>query len=243
MPLDCAGRSDYKAGVFAVPRLTPGVKRLLISLFGAFVVELILENFVGFPVFALLSLNLTGLNVASLWQVFTYAWVQPPGPGSVLSILIGLLFLWWILAPFEERYGSKRLYQVFAVGVISGSLPPLLLSLISGPYPPLFGFNYALGGGIAAFAYSLRGRGRLSLFGIVEMKPMTLVYVVIGFDVLYFIASGNVAALVAGLGAIGGCISFVRWITRPRGGRKRPSKRRPFQVISGGEDERPKWLN
>ncbi len=239
--------------MFSFPRLTPVVKKLLIGLFGFFVLELILTNWVGgVNVFGLLALDPAHPGLATLWQLVTYVLVWPPGPGSVLNILIALLFTWWVLSPFEESFGGRRTMQLSAVAILSASLPALVAGfLFQRPGEALYGCNAILIAAIVAFAYSLRGRGQLSLFGVLPMRPMVLIWVVVGFSVLMFLASMNLVSLVADLGAVGGGILFVKWMTRPRRPKRRaPRGRRgghePFSVISGGrkdDDERPRWLN
>lgn len=239
--------------MFSFPRLTPLVKRLLIGLLAFFVLQLILQNWVGgIPVYGLLALDHQHPGIATIWQVLTYVLVWPPVPGSVVNFLIALIFLWWVLAPFEERFGARRTAQLGVFAILAAAIPALVVGLVfPRGEPPLHGLNPILLGAIAAYAYSLRGRGQLSFFGVIPMQPMTLVWIVVGISVLLFLADMNVTSLVADLGAIGGGILFVRWMSRPRrprtkkksGGRARPKG--PFSVIQGGreDDEKPRWLN
>lgn len=234
--------------VFAFPRLTPVVRKLLFLFLGAFVLELLLERWAGVPVYGALALTPAAPGVHTAWQVVTYALVWPPGPQSVLPLLIGLVFLWWMMAPFEERFGPRRTWQLALVGVLSASLPALLVGvLLPQPYP-LSGFDAILLATISAFAWSLRHHGQLMLFGVIPMRAIHLILLVVGVSVLFFIASGNVLDLVADLGAVGGGIGFVEWMTRPpqRRARRAGAKRRkksPFKVVRGGNDEGKHWLN
>jgi len=241
-------------GVFRFPPLTPFVKKLLIGLLGAFVVTLVLEVWVGVPVTALLALDATKPGIWTAWQLFTYVLVWPAGPGSVFPVLIGLVFMWWILAPFEQRFGSKRVAQLCVVTTITASIPAFVVGLLFSA-PPLYGFGPIIIGGIAAFAWTLPKDGSLSLFGVFPMKPIHLIGLVIGISLIMFLASMNVMDLVADLGSVGGGILFVKWMARPPVKRDKPKRnggrRRPpagWQVIDGGEDdddddERPRWLN
>lgn len=238
------------------PRLTPFVKKLLIGLLSIYIGELVLQNWLGVGVFEVLALNHGALSPATLWQVLTYVVVAPPGPQHVVGVLIGLVFLWWILAPFEERFGVRRTAQLTVVAALSASVPALLASqglLLAGVqrlFPPLYGTNPVMLAAVAGFAESLRGRGTLSFFGAIPMQPKHLIYVVIGLSVLFFLASGNVVELVADLGAVAGGMGFVRWISRPR----RPSHQAPgrrsasLRVLPGSgnkpsSNKPPRWLN
>lgn len=237
--------------MFRLPRLTPLVKKLLIGLFAFFVLTVILEKWVGVPVVALLALNPVDLGLPTLWQPVTYVFVTPPE--QVLSLLIGLLFLWWVLAPFEERYGSRRTVQLCLVAALFGSIPAIVFGQAMPTHAGhLYGFNGIILAAIAAYAWSLRHISTpLMVFGILPMRPVHLIVAVVGLSVLFFLINMNVTNLVADIGSVAGGILFVQWMTRPRG-RKGPSPKKkgprreiPFQVIQGGQsdDDRPRWLN
>ena len=64
--------------MFSFPPLTPVVKRLIITLFGAFVLELLLENFAGIPVIKTLAFDPVDLGPLSLLQLVSYVLIQNP---------------------------------------------------------------------------------------------------------------------------------------------------------------------
>lgn len=244
-------------GSFAVqfPRLTPLVRKLLIVLGGTYVATLILQNWVGLPIFEFLALNHRTLRLATLWQMLTYPLAMPSGPQHVFGILINLVFFWLIMAPFEERYGERRTAQLTMVATVGASFPALLVGQTvaaagaASLYPPMYGTNPILLAAIAAFAYALRGRGTLSLFGVVPMQPVHVIYLVLGLSVLFFLASGNAVELVADFGAVGAGLLFMRWLSRPPRRRRTSSRRQaaggtPFRVYDGGGASKPpRWLN
>ncbi|MFW5877108.1 MAG: hypothetical protein ACOCXM_10260 [Myxococcota bacterium] len=236
--------------VFAFPRLTPVVRKLLFLFLGAFVLELLLDRWAGVPLYQLFALAPGAVGVETLWQLATHVLVWPPDAGSVLPVLIGLVFLWWMMAPFEERFGGRRTWQLALVGTFSASVPALLVGLLMPQPYRLSGFNPILLSTIAAFAWSLRHRGHLMLFGVVRMKAVHLIFLVVGVSLLFFLASGNVLDLVADLGAVGGGMGFIEWMSRPPGRRRRPSRgqkkrKAPFKVVQGGgsNGDGPRWLN
>lgn len=211
--------------------------------------ELILMNFVGIPIFDLLALNASNLGFATLWQIFTYVLVDHPS--AVLSLLFGLLFIWLILSPFEIVYGSKRTMQLCAVGVLSGSISAVVVqTVISGVSlgpSGLYGSHTIAYAGMAAMATTMRGR-KMSLFGLFSMTSNQLLLLLVGLSVLMFLASKNLAMLTGSLGAIAGGVWFIRWISRPRSSRRTrsQSKSSPFKVIKGGQSSNskpPTWLN
>ncbi len=232
---------------FAFPPLTGFVKQLIITLLAAFVIELVLMNFVGIPVFAWLALNTGDVGFQTLWQMVTYALVEDPT--GVFSMLIGLLFIWLIVSPFEANFGRRRTMQLCATGVLFASIPAVVVGVLLpwlAPGPSiLFGSHPIAYAGIAAMATTMRGR-KLSLFGLFSMSSNQLLLLMAGLSLLVFLASKNLAMLIGSLGSIAGGVWFVNWMTRPRTRARPKSRGRGFKVISGGradEDKPPKWLN
>ena len=237
--------------MFRLPRLTPFVKKLLIGLFGAFIGSVVLENWLDVPVGRLLALQTADLGWPTLWQVITYPAYYPPQ--AVVSLLLSLVFLWWMLAPFEERYGARRTLQLTLTAILSGGLAVLLMGLLGfgQPNEVLFGSNVVILAAIAAFVWPMRHqRTPISVFGVLPMRPIHLLYGIVGLSFLFFLANRHAAQFVADLGAIAGGIGFVDWMTKPRsrggsrgGGNK--TKKRKFDVIQGGihPDDKPRWLN
>ncbi len=232
--------------MFRFPPLTPFVKKLLIALFGAWIAQILLQNWLGVPVFEALALHTAGLGVHTLWQIGTHVFAAPTGPQYVFSMLITLLFLWWMLAPFEQRFGQKRTIQLCVIAALSSATLGILVGLFLANPQPLFGAQAILLGSIAAFAWSYRGQGRMSFFGVIDMKPVHIIYLVLALSTLMFITSGNGVSFAADLGAIGGGMGFIEWLRRPptrRRRRKRKKKKGSLDVIAGGRTDEPRWLN
>lgn len=233
--------------MFAFPRLTPVVRLLLFVCGGSYLGTILLQQWAGVPVFQLLALRPRDVGIHTVWQLFTYVLVWPPDPGHVLSFLIAILFLWLMLAPFEERFGPRRTVQLAVVALLAAGVPALLVGQVApaGPRQVLYGLQPILLGTLAAFAWSLRGRGRILFFGVIPMQALTVLYVALGISLLLFLTSKSWVGLAADLGAIGGGMGFVQWMTRPPGRRRPTTPRRPkgnhFKVVRGGQDRR--WLN
>ena len=233
--------------MFRFPPLTPFVKKLLIVLFATWILQILLQNWGGVPMFALFALDTSNPGVHTLWQLVTHVFAFPTGPQAVFSMLIMLVFLWWMLAPFEQRFGQKRTLQLCVVSTLSAATLGLLVGLVAPNASPLFGAQAIVLGTIAAFAWSYRGQGRMSFFGMIDMKPEHIIYVVLGFSALMFLISGDAVALASDLGAIGGGVGFIEWLRRPPKQRKRRVKRGQrkcsFDVVEGGKADKPRWLN
>ena len=229
--------------MFQFPRLTPLTKKLLIGLAAAFVLQAILEIWIGQQIFRTLALEVTPPTVAATWQIATYVVVVPIGPNALLPFMINVLFLWLILAPFESRFGSRRTWQLCLSSQVGYGLAGMLGGLLLGG-APLFGAGCWLLGAIAAFAASLPKDGVLSFFGLFQMRPPQLIMLMVGISLLSFLLSQNFAGLAADLGAIGAGMLFIRWLRRPTQPprKKKKGNDHGFQVIQGGDD-RPKYLN
>ena len=225
--------------MFRLPPLTPFVKKLLIALFGTYLAQVLVTNWGGVPLFNLLALDAANPGTHSVWQIFTHVFAADTRPHYVLSMLIALVFLWWMLAPFEERFGERRTFQLCLAATLGAAIPAALVGPMLPDGGPVFGSQPLLLAAIAAFAWSYRGRGQLSLFGVFEMKAEHLLWLTIGLSVLLFLSSKNWLALVADLGGIGAGVAFIEWLRRP------PRKKRTsdLRVISGSRPPKDTWLN
>lgn len=231
--------------MFRFPPLTPFVKKLLIALFGAWIFQIILQNWAAVPIFEILALDTAHLGVATLWQLGTHVLAFPTGPQAVFSMLISLVFLWWMLAPFEQRFGAKRTVQLCVVAALASAALALIVGLLVPNPRALYGAQAILLGSIAAFAWSYRGQGRMSFFGVIDMKPVHIIYLVLALSALLFMTSGDAVALAADVGAIGGGMAFIEWLRRPPRRRRGPKRKKKgsLDLVQGGRNDRPDWLN
>jgi hypothetical protein len=232
--------------VFSTPPLTPVVKQLIITLFAAFVLELILENFAGLHVIGLLALDPVQLGPASILQLFTYVFVEDPrGLGSML---VGLLFMWLIMSPFEAAFGKRHTIELAVAGTLGAGVSVVLAATVAPITPYLLFGSYPIAyAGMAAMTQVMRG-GRMLFFGVVPMTPRQLLLVLAGFSVLQYLVSRDHLMLIGSLGAMLAGIGYVKYMARPP--RSSKSKRRSsLRVLRGGgmgksgDSDRPKWLN
>lgn len=240
--------------MFSFPPLTPVVKQLIITLFSAFVLELLLENFAHIPVIATLSFDPTNLGPLSLLQLFSYVLIQ--NPREVMALLLDLLFLWLIVSPFESAFGRRHTLELMAAGTLAGSLTVLLVAQVA-PIPGwmLLGSHTMAYAGMTAMAQVMGAGRKILLFGVVPMSSRQLLLVLVGFSFLSFLASRDHLMLASSLGAMLAGIGYIKYMSRaprPSTRSKRPATR--FRVVRGGSDprsdsrgrddsDRPKWLN
>ncbi len=232
--------------MFSFPPLTPFVKKLIITLLAAFVLELLLKNFAGVDVIGLLALDPVHLGPQTLLQLVSYVLIEDPRAG--MSMLIGLLFMWLILSPFEASFGPRRTLALALCGVLGAGLAAILGAAVA----PIPGYLY-LGSqaiayaGMAAMAQVMR-RGRMMFFGVLPLTSAQLLLVLVGICVLDFLASKDHIRLTGSLGAILAGIGYARYLSRPaRPSQPKRSTGPRFRVLRGGggaaDGDRPKWLN
>ncbi|HKU42541.1 MAG TPA: hypothetical protein VJR89_30495 [Polyangiales bacterium] len=234
--------------MFSTPPLTPLVKKLIIGLLVAFVLELILLNFAHINVIALFGLDPVGLGPLTLVQLASHVLLEYPQQGQ--WVLINLVFMWLILSPFEVTFGSKPTLQLIGWGILAAAVAVIVVGLIAGT--PVPGYRYVGSSaityvGLAAMTQVVRS-GRIMFFGVLPMTPRQLLLVVAGFALLNFLITTDYLALAGSIAAIAAGVGYVRYMARaprpPRGKRSAPPR---FRVLRGGggdgEGDRPKWLN
>ena len=230
--------------MFRLPPLTPFVKKLLIALSAMFVVVAIVNRLV-FPVLELLWLETRVVSLATLWQIFTHVLVVPPN--ALLPFLLSLLFIWWILPPFEERYGAARVFQLALLGTVGSALLALLAGQVfPGSAAPVSGPGAITLAAISAYAVLLPPYAEVSFFGVLPLKARHLLWVIIGFSLLGFLTSWSATHLASDIGAIAAGVLFVKlWMQRPPP-RRRTFERKPSKLrVVGRDDERSGggWMN
>jgi len=237
-----------------MPPLTPLVKKLIVGLLVAFVLELVLQNFAGINVIGLLSLDPNNLGLLTPLRLVTYVFIEDPR--QVMSMLINLVFMWLILSPFEVTFGSRPTLELALCGTVVAGLTVILVAQLA-PVPGymFFGSHPIAYAGMAAMTQVIRG-GRIMFFGIVPMTSQTLLLVLGGLSLLQFLATKDHLMLTGSLGAMAAGIGYVRYMARPpRASKPRRSGNDPrgprFRVLRGGgggsssdgDSDRPKWLN
>lgn len=159
---------------------------------------------------------------------------------------MGLVFLWWVAAPFEQRFGAKTTGVVSLLSVVAAGLGTSLASLVIPMAPYQFGVNPLILALIGGFAAILPPNRPLSFFGVLSFKPKALIGFIVAISALFALLNENYAGFVGDLAAIGIGILYMR---RRMLGARKPAKKpkrknglHGFKVIEGGGDK-PKYLN
>ena len=175
-------RGSGSAMHFAMPSLTPVVKRLLILHFGIFF----------FFYFWWLASEGTYLHVSRalsvgpelwkawfpfvpFWQLLTYGFLH--STTDPFHILFNLMFLYFLGTMLEDVVGSRRFLVVYLASMLAGGVLTLLMKFVLGHSAPTVGASGAIFGVVVAAAV-LRPQARI-IFIIVPMtlKVFALIYV------------------------------------------------------------------
>jgi membrane associated rhomboid family serine protease len=190
--------------------ITPGVKLLVLICAGVFLVQTLIEIFLGLNAsswvnhfFGLVALG--PIPALRLWQPFTYIFLH----GGLLHLLMNMLFLWMFGRELELVWGKKRFLNFFFLCGIGAGLIEILVKVIPmawGHMPsdiPTIGASGAIFGILMANAILFPDR-RIWLFPLPVTIPMRPYVAVMGaiefFSTLG--AGGDAVAHVCHLGGM-----------------------------------------
>lgn len=190
------------AGQFALPRMTPVVKALLIANLALALPFLFLYDAVPFlrAVHTALALDVTAWREYApwlpLWQLVTYGFLHSANePMHLLGNLIGLYFFGtWL----ESLLGARRFLLVYMAGIVVPGLVQLLVALVFGQSLLVVGASGAVLLLVVAMA-TLRPQAMvIVLFVPVRLWLVATVYVLL--DLFGLVRGGGGAAHVVHLG-------------------------------------------
>jgi len=219
-----------------MPRITPTAKQILITLGVAYVLQVVLENWLDMRVSSVLAMHPGQL---APWQLLSYVLVGDTM--NPLMFLLGLMFTGWSLSSFEIIFGSRRTVQLCIVTLLAASIPAWLLGLVVSGAPALYGANPLWYGSIATVCWLDRNR-QTSLFGVLAMTAQQFLMLLVGISVLLFLTTKNETQFIGDLGALAGGIAMANWLRRPRKPKKPAERKRArasgLKIIPGGQDDR-----
>lgn len=173
-------------------RTTPSVRWLLIFSVGAFLVQLICDQFAGTHLLRTFSLiPLYVVDKHAVWQLGTYMFMHT----DMFHVLFNMLMLWMFGSELEGQWGAKFFLKYFFVcGLSSGLLYVLLEMALRGveTAPPVLGANAAVFGLLVA--YGILYSERTILFMMVfPMKTKHMVMILAAIEFVSTVVYGGVA--------------------------------------------------
>lgn len=135
--------------------------------------QLLLARAVRLPA---LYLSYSDVMSGKLWQVVTYAFLNP---GSIFCLVFNMLFLWWLGRELEALYGPRRFLRFYLGSALAGAAMFMAACRLSGVSGEVF--HGASGPILAvtilyAFHYP---RQQILFYGIIpiEIRWLAAIYV------------------------------------------------------------------
>ncbi len=172
----------------SLPPFAGATRRLILANLAAFFGMLVL-GWVSSTAASLVGghLMLEPYSVAhgELWQLVTYAFM----PVGILSMVFGMLSLWFTGSLLEGSYGSRWLYELYFTSVIGGAVIASALALTHligmnsmvaavGPYAGIFGLLVAIAMNFGDLEF------RLYFILPIKAKYMVAIYLLISVAIL-----------------------------------------------------------
>lgn len=173
--------------------LTPGVRNLLVVLVVFYLFfGLASRTDWGLVLFDALTLNPPDLwEQGYFWQPLTYALLHDLHSPFHL-IFNGMLFF-FVAPSLEERWGSKRFWVFVVATALGGSLFVSLAWWLGLSASPVLGFSSVCLGFLVAWGITYPKR-ELYFFGVLPINGRYLIWITLGFEVLYAVGANNISS-------------------------------------------------
>ncbi len=163
-------------------------KRMLIIYGVIYVVELLFEHWLKFPVVNYLMIYPFSSDGFYIWQIVTHPFIH--NPTAPIGFLINCLVFYFFAAPVEYAFGTRRFLTLFYVAAAGGAVCGLLFSSVSGFNAPFMGMLPSLLALVVIFGL-LNPEATILLMFILPVKAKYLSYGTIVITLLTFLAKAN----------------------------------------------------
>jgi membrane associated rhomboid family serine protease len=204
---------------YAVPRVSPVVKVLLIVSAVVFFLSLVLERAAGISLTALFGFTPARLAAGFVWQPFTYVFLH----ATFFHLLFNLLVIWTVGSELEDLWGRKTFLGYLLVCGVGAALTYGLFSLVGigpGPNAPVVGSSGIVYGLLLAYGI-LFGDRTMYFFMLFPMPARYFVMLLGAVELVSSVFYSNTG--VAHLAHLGGMafgflflVSMARWRKREK---------------------------
>jgi rhomboid protease GluP len=229
-------------------RLSPTITALVVVNTLAFVFYVVVRPSRMF-VDAHLALGPGVFQGLELWQLLTAVFIHLDG----VSLLFGLIGLWFVGAGMERELGGKRFLMLYFVSAVLANVAIATVSLLQNNPGLTGGSNMGVLALFVAFG-RVYNRTPARLLGTLVLEARTLTLILVAFALVadlfraaWPLLAGDVVAIVGGYALSGGRGGGLGELWR-RLRKRRP--RRRFQLVEGGRhegskspDRRSRYLN
>lgn len=203
-----------RGSILQGPAIGPATKWLLIGILAATVIFTVTQRQLGFGIKELIF-SVEGVLALELWRLVTFPFVET----DFFSLLLSLVILYFFGRFFESEWGSRYYTRFFVISSIGAAVLAVPLSFLIDLVAPFQEIGMAAGPDAAINAMLVAMAVTLPdsnvLFGFVlPMRARTMIYVVLGLQLVAGLMNGAAAVSVSIGGMIMGYV-LVTGIWRP----------------------------
>jgi len=219
-----------------LPPVPGWIRNLLIALFGLWILEMVLTQWLHLPLDLFLVWAPPGLDQP--WTVLTRILIQGP---MVLNVLFGLLVLYFTLPVLDSQLYKSQMGWAAVVASVGATLLALGTGTLGITYGGVAGWSALATCTIALMGLVAPDR-EIRVFFVLPLKGWQLVYFEGALELLYILANRNTSS-VEHLGAWLGIL--VWWYGFGPGAQRRKllakgkkvEKASHLRVVQGGQDQ------
>ncbi len=228
-------------------RLSDTLKKLLLAYVAVFIVQHIIDQFMGGNFAGWFALTPIDFFHGKIWTLFTYGFLH----SDIMPLVLNCLVLAFIGGELEAIWGKKKFLTYYFFCSIMVGVFYLFLQLLPVALPPLMGASGGVYGVLMAYGILFPERELLFMM-LFPMQAKQFVWVLAGIEFLQAVfsggGSGTMVAAVAHLSGMG--VGFLYLWAMAKGIRIRKgnaakigsTKRNAshLRLVPGTEDDEPK---
>ncbi len=227
-------------------RISETIKKLLITYVVVFVVQHVIDQFLGGNIRGWFALTPLSTLHGMIWQIATYSFLHV----DVMHLVLNLMVLAFVGSDIEAVWGRKRFFIFYSFCILVAGLVYLLMQLlIWNPVYlslPMMGASGGIYGLLLAYGILFPDREMLFMM-IFPMKSKQFVMFLAGIEFLQALFSGqNGLSAIAHLSGMGAGLLFL-WLQAkgikmsfnrgPRAPKKKPNHLKLVQNKSSKDDD------